>query len=89
MFCALKSLVKSKSKTRRKVLFLLYPAYFSLLFLFHVATFQLNNVQYFFHYMHSKRFTTYLSLTTKRIKVANIATFLFFACQIYLFVVVI
>ena len=89
MFRALKSLVKSKSKTRRKVLFLLHPAYFSLLFLFHVATFQLNNVQYFFHYMHSKRFTTYLSLTTKRIKVANIATFLFFTCQIYLLVVVI
>ena len=79
MFCTLKPLVKSKLKSRGKVPFLLHPAYFSFLFLFDVAMFQLNNVQYVFNCMLRKIFTIcYLHFITKLFKVANIVIFLSF-----------
>ena len=46
IFYTLKPMVKSKSKTRRKVPFVLHPVLLFILFLFYVATFQLNNFQY-------------------------------------------
>ena len=89
MFCTLKPLVKSKLKSRRKVPFLLHPAYFSFLFLFDVAMFQLNNVQYVFNCMLRKIFTIcYPHFITKLFKVANIAIFLFFCMQNLLIVVI-
>lgn len=88
---ALKSLTKYEAKTRRKVPFILHqvqPIYFSLLFLFYVTTFRINNVQYAFSSMLSKKVINISpAVVNKTSKSSNFA--IFFAFQINLIVVVI
>ena len=76
------ALININQKPKKKS-FLLHPAYFSLLFLFDGATFELNNVEYVFSGILCK--TLYLRLITKRLEIPQV-TILLFLCSPNLFI---